>query len=51
MSWTRKSIKIEVDMWKIVWQSNKKDTKFLRIIVDYEGNVISSYPIGNILIK
>ncbi len=45
ISWTTPWIKIEVDMWKIIWQSNKKDTQFLRIIVDYNGNVISSYPI------
>jgi len=45
------TLKIELDMWKIIWQSNKKDTQFLRIIVDYDWNVISSYPIGSILIK
>jgi len=44
------TIKIEVDMWKIIWEANKKTSK-LRIIVDYEWNIISSYPIDKILIK
>lgn len=46
MSWNRPSIEIEVDMWRIIWISNKETSK-LRIIVGYGGNVISSYPIDN----
>lgn len=37
-------IKIEVDMLKTIWKANK-DTSKLRIIVDKEWNIFSSYPI------
>ena len=44
------TLRIEVDMWKIIWKANKQTSK-LRIIVDYEWNIVSSYPIDKVLIK
>ena len=44
------SIKVEVDMWRTIGVANRETSK-LRIIVDYDGNVVSSYPIDNFSIQ
>lgn len=37
-------------MWRVIWKANK-DTNKLRIIVDYDWNVITGYPIDNFQIN
>ena len=48
MSWTRPSIEIEVDMWRKIWTNSNGnwDYTILRIITDYDGNIISGYPVA-----
>ena len=54
--YTGKSIKnilIEVDMWKIIWTNAKWNGSYsiLRTIVDYEWNILSSFPVATYSIK
>ncbi len=47
------TIKVEVDMWRKIGTSKQYALEYnkMRIIVDYEWNVVSAYPIGDFSIN
>ena len=47
------TIKMEVDMWRKIWTNAKwwSDFRIMRIIVDYDGNIISWYPVAKYQVK
>lgn len=49
MSWTRPSIEIEVDIGKKIGTNSNGngDYNILRMVMDYDGNIISAYPVAN----
>ena len=49
------SIHIEVDMWRTIWTNAKYNMNYpyskLTIIVDYDWNIVSAYPMSEFKIK